>query len=46
MDIYNLFNSNTVLDANPLTGPAFGDAHRSLRGGSCDFVPVFLSDVR
>lgn len=25
VDIYNLFNANTVLDANPLTGPAFGD---------------------
>jgi hypothetical protein len=25
VEVYNLFNANTVLDANPLTGPAFGD---------------------
>ncbi len=25
VEVYNLFNSNTVLNANPLTGPAFGD---------------------
>jgi carboxypeptidase family protein len=25
VEVYNLFNSNTVLSANPLTGPAFGD---------------------
>ena len=24
MDVYNLFNANTVLNANTLTGPAFG----------------------
>jgi hypothetical protein len=24
VDAYNLFNANTILDANPLTGPAYG----------------------
>jgi hypothetical protein len=24
VDVYNLFNANTVLNANTLTGPAFG----------------------